>query len=143
MNVERANLDLLILALMGSAALIHKERRVSCACGAIAFLGVGIILKLFPVFCVSLAARFGKQTFLFACALALPVILQSTRSSRLSTRPLMELLYGGHIAGGARARLSRNACSEEPSVVKQRTLLRYHDSPPGIFDYVARVATRF
>src|SRR6516225_7928157 len=70
MGVERANLDLLILALVGSAALIYRERRIGCACGAIAFLCFGVILKLFPVFCVSLAARFSKQTLLFACALA-------------------------------------------------------------------------
>jgi hypothetical protein len=70
MGVERGNLDLLILSLVGSAALIYKERRVGRACGAIALLSLGVILKLFPVFCVSLAARFSKQTFLFACALA-------------------------------------------------------------------------
>jgi hypothetical protein len=39
MGIERGNLDLLILALVGSAALIYKERRVVSACGAIAFLG--------------------------------------------------------------------------------------------------------
>ena len=70
MGIERGNLDLLILALVGSAALIYKEGRVSRAWSAIAFLGIGVILKLFPVFCVSLAARFSKQAFLFACALA-------------------------------------------------------------------------
>jgi hypothetical protein len=70
MGVERGNLDLLILALVGSAALIYDERRCGRACGAIAFLGLGIALKLFPMFCVSLAARFSKQTFLFACATA-------------------------------------------------------------------------
>jgi hypothetical protein len=70
MGVERGNLDFLILALVGSAALIYKERRVGRACGAIALLCLGVMLKLFPVFCVSLAARFSKQTFLFACALA-------------------------------------------------------------------------
>jgi hypothetical protein len=43
------------------------RRRPWCR-GAIAFLCV--ILKLFPVFCVSHAARSSKQTFLFACALA-------------------------------------------------------------------------
>jgi hypothetical protein len=31
MGVERANLDLLILALVGSAALIYKEKTVSRA----------------------------------------------------------------------------------------------------------------
>ena len=70
MGVERGNLDLLILALVGSAALIYEERRVGRACGAIAFLGLGVALKLFPMFCVSLVARFSRQTFIFACATA-------------------------------------------------------------------------
>jgi hypothetical protein len=75
MGVERANLDLLILALVGSAAVIYEERRVGRACGAIAFLCLGVVLKLFPMFCVSLAARFSRQTFIFACAtLALSLI---------------------------------------------------------------------
>jgi hypothetical protein len=70
MGVERGNLDLLILALVGSAALIYQERRVGRAYGAIALLGLGVTLKLFPMFCVSLAARFSRQTFIFACAIA-------------------------------------------------------------------------
>jgi hypothetical protein len=70
MGVERGNLDLLILALVGSAALIYEERRVGRACGTIAFLGLGVALKLFPIFCVSLAARFSRQTFIFACVTA-------------------------------------------------------------------------
>jgi hypothetical protein len=70
MGVERGNLDLLMLALVGLAALIYEERRAGRACGAIAFLGLGVALKLFPMFCVSLVARFSKQTFIFACATA-------------------------------------------------------------------------
>ena len=70
MGVERGNLDLLILALVGAAALIYEERRVGRACGAIAFLALGIALKLFPMFCVSLVARFSRQTFIFACVTA-------------------------------------------------------------------------
>jgi hypothetical protein len=70
MGVERGNLDLLILALVGSAALIYEERRVGRACGATALLGLGVALKLFPVFCVSVGARFNRQTFIFACAIA-------------------------------------------------------------------------
>jgi hypothetical protein len=70
MGVERGNLDLLILALVGSAALIYEDKRAGRACGAIAFLCLGVALKLFPMFCVSLAARFSRQTFIFACALA-------------------------------------------------------------------------
>jgi hypothetical protein len=70
MGVERGNLDLLILALMGSAALMYQEGSAVRACGAITFLLLGVILKLVPIFCVSVAARFTKQTFLFACAIA-------------------------------------------------------------------------
>jgi hypothetical protein len=70
MGVERGNLDLLVLALVGSAALIYEERRVGRACGAIAFLGLGVALKLFPMFCVSLAARYSRKAFIFACATA-------------------------------------------------------------------------
>jgi hypothetical protein len=70
MGIERGNLDLLILALVGSAALIYEERSIGRACGAIAFLGLGVALKLFPMFCVSLVARFSRQTFMFVCATA-------------------------------------------------------------------------
>jgi hypothetical protein len=69
MGVERANLDLLILALVGSAALIYREQNAGRACGAVALLGVGVALKLLPMFCVSLVARFSRQTFFFACAM--------------------------------------------------------------------------
>jgi hypothetical protein len=70
MGVERGNLDLLILALVGLAALSYEERRVGRACAAIVFLGLGVLLKLFPMFCVSLAARFSRRAFIFACAIA-------------------------------------------------------------------------
>jgi hypothetical protein len=70
MGVERGNLDLLILALVGSAAWIYEERRPGRACGAVALIGLGIALKLFPMFCVSLAARFSRRTFIFACVIA-------------------------------------------------------------------------
>jgi hypothetical protein len=70
MGVERGNLDLLILALTGSAALIYEERRAVRACGTFAILCIAIALKLFPMFCVSLAARFSRQTFIFACVIA-------------------------------------------------------------------------
>src|SRR6266536_1355058 len=42
MGIERGNLDLLILALVGSAALIYEEKSIGRACAAIAFLGLGI-----------------------------------------------------------------------------------------------------
>jgi hypothetical protein len=71
MGVERGNLDLIILAIVGSSALIYEEKRFGRKCGAIALLGFGIALKLFPMFCVSLAARFSRPTFVFACILAI------------------------------------------------------------------------
>jgi hypothetical protein len=70
MGVERANLDLLILALVGLAALMYEEKRAVRACAALAFLCCGVALKLFPMFCLSLAVRFSRQTLIFACALA-------------------------------------------------------------------------
>lgn len=70
MGVERGNLDLLILALVGSAALMYEERNTGRALGTIALLSVGVVLKLFPVFCVCLVARFSRQTFIFACVMA-------------------------------------------------------------------------
>jgi hypothetical protein len=68
MGVERGNLDLLILALVGSAALIYQEREAVRACAAVTLLLLGVVLKLIPIFCVSVTARFTRQTFLFACA---------------------------------------------------------------------------
>jgi len=70
MGIERGNLDLLILALVGSAALIYEENKISRICAAIVFLSFGTALKLFPMFCVSLAVRSSKKTFIFACVLA-------------------------------------------------------------------------
>ena len=68
MGVERGNLDLLILALVGSAALLYEEGKVGRTCAAFALLCLGVVLKLFPMFCVSLAARFSRQTLIFAGA---------------------------------------------------------------------------
>ncbi len=70
MGVERGNLDLLILTLVGSAALIYRERRVGRTSAAVAVIGLGVALKLFPMFCVALAARFSRWTFIFAAAVA-------------------------------------------------------------------------
>jgi hypothetical protein len=100
MGVERGNLDLLILALVGSAALIYEERRVGRACGAIGLLGLGVALKLFPMFCVSLAARFSRQTLLFASAVAvlsliyLGLIVKSVFLIRQNVPTTFILSYG-------------------------------------------------
>ena len=70
MGVERGNLDLLILAIVGSVALIYEERTAARVWGALAILSLGVALKLFPMFCVSVAARVSRQTFAFACGIA-------------------------------------------------------------------------
>jgi hypothetical protein len=70
MGIERANLDLLILALVGSAALIYDEEHAGRELGALTFLCLGVALKLFPIFSIALVARLGRRSFLFACALA-------------------------------------------------------------------------
>ena len=70
MGVERGNLDLLILAMVGSAALVYEEGRVARTCAAISLLWLGVVLKLFPMFCAALAARFSRQTLIFAGATA-------------------------------------------------------------------------
>ena len=67
MGVERANLDLLILALVGSAALIYEEQSTKRMVAAVALICFGVVLKIIPVFCVSLIIRLSKQTVLFAC----------------------------------------------------------------------------
>ena len=70
MGVERGNLDLLILAIVGSVALIYEERTAARVLGSLAILSLGVTLKLFPMFCVSVAARFSRQTFAFASGIA-------------------------------------------------------------------------
>ena len=69
MGVERANADLLIFALVGAAALIYNEHKLDRTSGTIALLSLGIVLKLFPMFSVALAARFNRRTLAFAIAI--------------------------------------------------------------------------
>jgi len=70
MGVERANPDLLILALVAGAALLYKEQSKLRTFGAVTLISTGFILKLFPLFSVALAARFNRKTFLFAVMIA-------------------------------------------------------------------------
>jgi hypothetical protein len=70
MGVERGNLDLLILAIVGSAALIYNERSIARTCVAVMLLALGVALKLFPMLCISLAARFSRQALVVTCVLA-------------------------------------------------------------------------
>src|SRR6185312_10587376 len=62
-------IDLLILALVGSAALVFAERPARLT-GALALTGLAVVLKLHPVFCVALVARFSRRTLLFAIVLS-------------------------------------------------------------------------
>jgi hypothetical protein len=70
MGIERGNLDLLILAIVGTAALLYGDGRPRQASGAFALLALGVLLKLIPMFCVVLAARSSRKTFVFALVLA-------------------------------------------------------------------------
>jgi hypothetical protein len=70
MGVERGNLDLLILTLVGASALIYDERKLGPSLAAVGLLSLGIALKLLPMFCVSLLARFSKRTFIVACVIS-------------------------------------------------------------------------
>ena len=72
MGVERGNLDLLILALVGAAALTYEEQRIARMSLTGALIGLAIALKLFPMFCVAAAARrFNWRTFMFAGVIAM------------------------------------------------------------------------
>lgn len=71
MGVERGNLDILILALVASAALLYDEiRRLRTITAWLALLA-GVLLKLFPLFCISLAsARPSRRKLLFVLTFA-------------------------------------------------------------------------
>ena len=71
MGIERGNVDLFILALVGGAALLVAERRPIRMVFAAALIGLAIVLKLYPIFCAALTARFSRSTFFFAVAIAM------------------------------------------------------------------------
>jgi hypothetical protein len=50
--------------------LIYGRRGAAGGWGSITLLGIGVALKLFPVFCISLAVRFSRRSFIVACAVA-------------------------------------------------------------------------
>ena len=70
MGIERGNIDLSILALVGAAALIFADQKPKRVVSAIALILFAVVLKLYPFFCIAIAARFSRRTFLFAAALA-------------------------------------------------------------------------
>jgi hypothetical protein len=71
MGVERGNVDLSILALVAGAALIFQETKVGRLCSTAAVTELAIVLKLFPVFCFALAARFTPRRIMFASAITI------------------------------------------------------------------------
>lgn len=115
MAVERANIDLVILSLVGAAALIFSEHKFSRALLAWAVTTLGVVLKLYPIFCISLIARFNKRTFIFTIALAvasatyfvtiwdfLPIIRRNTPTAGLLSYGYEALFLGlDHLRGEA------------------------------------------
>jgi len=71
MGVERGNVDLSILALVAGAALIFQETKARRFCLTVVVTELAVVLKLFPVFCVALAARFSARRIIFALAIAI------------------------------------------------------------------------
>ena len=113
MAVERGNIDLLILSLVGGAALIFSEQKLSRVLWATAVIALAVVLKLYPIFCISLAARFNRRTFLFAAALViasliyfavisdfLPIIRLNTPTSGLLSYGYQAIFIGlDHLRG--------------------------------------------
>src|SRR5262245_1275450 len=94
MGIERGNIDLFILTLVGAAALVFAEQKPTRMLWAVALIGLAVVLKLYPLFCVALAARFNWRTLRFAAILAtgslvyfmiiadyIPIIRQNTPTS--------------------------------------------------------------
>jgi len=69
MAFERANIDLLILALVGSAALVFSARKRSRIAAAVALTASAFVLKLHPVFCAALIARYSRSALVFTISL--------------------------------------------------------------------------
>ncbi len=70
MGVERGNADLLIFAITGAAALIYNNERIGRHFWATMLVTLAIILKLFPMFTIALAARRGRRDLLYAVLLS-------------------------------------------------------------------------
>jgi Glycosyltransferase family 87 len=77
MGIERGNTDIFILALVGGTALIMPEQRPNRMPWAVALVGLAIVLKLYPIFCVALAVRFNRRTVLFAAGVATVALVYS------------------------------------------------------------------
>jgi hypothetical protein len=69
MAVERGNIDLFILALVGFAALTFSESRPLRYLSSAALVTIAVFLKLYPVFCIALAARTSRRTVILCGAI--------------------------------------------------------------------------
>ncbi len=100
MGVERGNTDQGVLGLVCCAALIFDGRKPSRVFLTVALVGLAVVLKLYPLFCVTLAARANRRTFIFAGALVFVsflyfvIILDYLPIIRLNTPITFMLSYG-------------------------------------------------
>jgi hypothetical protein len=100
MGIERGNIDLFILALVGAAAITIAGPAPNRMPWAVALVELAIVLKLYPLFCVALAARFNRRTLLFAVALAalsvvyFAIIFDYILIIRQNTPTTFKLSYG-------------------------------------------------
>jgi hypothetical protein len=77
MGVERGNPDLLIFAMTGAAALIYSSQRIGRHFWAETLIALALILKLFPMFTVTLALRRNRRDWLFAILISAIAIAYS------------------------------------------------------------------
>jgi hypothetical protein len=71
MAVERGNIDLSIYALVAIAAVTLHGRARFCTPAALGLLSLSVILKLYPIFCVGMAARPSRSRVVLAGLLTL------------------------------------------------------------------------
>ena len=115
MGIERGNIDLLILSLVGLAALSFGEPNSRRTAWTVVLLQAGVVLKLYPIFCVALLARPNRHAFVVAFSLIImsaiysaiifdyiPVIRHNTpTTSILSFGYLVPFLGLDHLRGEA------------------------------------------
>jgi hypothetical protein len=104
MGVERGNIDLAILALVGAGALTFKAKNLYRVFWTGALISAAILLKLYPMFCMALIARFDKRTLLLVAVLAivgvcyLAIIFPDLNFIRQNTGTSYILSYGYKVA---------------------------------------------
>src|SRR5258708_10000214 len=100
MAIERGNIDLSIFALVGGAALLVAENKPIRVGIATALIGLAVVLKLYPVFCAVLAARFNRNALFCAAtvfllsALYLLIIFDYLAVIRSNTPSISLVSYG-------------------------------------------------